>query len=73
MSTRYTDKQYGEALVKKFREGGFDDNDFDVDDKPAVSNGEDAGAYVAIWHWMSDEEMAELGFEPREEANDDRP
>ena len=64
MSTRYTDEQYSKALVKKFFDGGFDQVVYNVDDEPKVANSDEAGAYVEIWYWMSDDEMAELGFDP---------
>lgn len=63
MSIRFKDEQYAEALVRQFRDGLFDENDFSVDEPPQVSNGDGDGAYVAIWYWVSDEQMADLGFE----------
>jgi hypothetical protein len=67
MSTNYTDKQYAEAMVKLFRSGAWDENDYSVDEPPAVSNGDDDGAYVQVWYWLSDDEMKELGFKPQNE------
>lgn len=33
------------------KELDLDENDFDMDDDPLVSGGDD-GAYVAVWHWI---------------------
>jgi hypothetical protein len=71
MSTKYTDQQYAEALVAMFRDGGFDENDFDVDDTPVVSNGDGDGAYVGIWYWMSDQQMEDMGYPEQHQKRED--
>ena len=76
MSTRYTDQQYAEALQKKLTDGGLDEDEFDVDDAPVVANGVDSGAYVQLWHWLSDDELEAMGFtsqpqEPEDTERDD--
>jgi hypothetical protein len=36
----------------------------EVDDLAAVSIGDDDGAYVQIWMWVSDEDMRRAGHTP---------
>jgi hypothetical protein len=40
-----TDKKYADAVRL------WDEGDFDIDDEPVVSRGED-GAYVIVWQWI---------------------
>jgi hypothetical protein len=40
----------------------LDENDFDYDDNPLVSEGDD-GAYVNVWVWVSNEDA---GINPKE-------
>lgn len=44
-----TDSQYIAALPS------LADDDFDVDDEPVVAAGEE-GAYVMVWHWITNEQ-----------------
>jgi len=47
------------------KELDLDENDFDMDDDPLVSAG-DEGAYVAVWHWIPapPEAVADCADEP---------
>lgn len=49
------DHAYAEAAKEAFVTR-CDDNDFDIDDCPVVSAGDDPGAYVSIWMWVTNEE-----------------
>jgi hypothetical protein len=47
-----TDAQYKAAAKKHQKEG-----ELEVDPGATVSNGDDDGAYVAAWIWISDDEL----------------
>jgi hypothetical protein len=57
-------KQYIEAARRlKHRDG-----ELEIDDHPVVSSGEDAGAYVMAWVWISDNDA---GFFPEGNEEED--
>ena len=51
-----TDEQYRAAAQDQAVEG-----EIEVDDNAVVSRGDDAGAYVAAWLWVANEQVTEIG------------
>ena len=52
--SKYADFDYIKAARRQFS----DDNIYDFDDKPQVSPGDDPGAYVQVWVWIADDDIA---------------
>ncbi len=50
-----TDKQYIEAARRQYEKEG----EIEVDETAVVSRGEDEGAYVQAWVWVSNSELEE--------------
>ena len=42
--------------IEQARQNYGRDGEIEIDDEPVISHGEDHGAYVAAWVWVSDED-----------------
>jgi hypothetical protein len=64
--TRFTDDQYRETALRLIQES----DDVLVDREADVAPGEDEGAWVQVWHWVSDYDV--IGVLCIEEDDDDQ-
>ncbi len=52
-SGQYSDAAYRRAARAEYHREG----EVEIDDNAVISRGDDAGAYVQAWVWVSDEEV----------------
>ena len=54
----YETSQREQQELAHYREAAKSQNDVEVDDDALVSKGDEPGAYVASWIWVSDDELS---------------
>ena len=65
---KFSDREYILAATDIYRESGA----VEVDDGAAVSRDEGAGAYVAAWLWVSEDDVSDFLERKKNEEGADR-
>lgn len=61
----------GADYVQYARDRLHKEGDLEIDDDCVASVGDDYGAYVMVWKWISNDDMREAGYLEEEEEDDD--
>ena len=67
-NTDETDQKYREAADNEYGHDG----ECEIDDGAPVSRGNDPGAYVQAWVWVSNQEAGIAGEDEAEEADEEK-